>query len=434
MKRTVGILSFLFLVLSIGTTVYIVSTNRADIRSKAVGVTAPQSTVKSDKSIADWCFLDDDTGPYLSLEVQSGTYDATTGVQVMEVKATRVKDSQGDFKIPLDEALVFRTREEGCVKASVYDSLCAKGDAGYYLENALEHEIPKGAQEASWQMSLSVPFEGRTCGHLRQTVHVWDVQTTGADTSLSCNTVVARGDKKTHDVLYVVTQGSACKGSTSTSLSTSSEEVGEVVVPPQPVAPLLAQLTNEDFEYRDAGSDLEVSGIPRCTGLSASSASGTIPLTADFIGSGTDLDGEITRFEFIYGDGNVQRIDKKVGSTGSVQISHTFKNKGEYSALLRVQDNSGAWSTLSDLCRVTIVALDGAPKILGIGAPDESSGSATVTGTPTRTPTKTPTPASGTPTPTVVVPDVPVAGSIMPTMMVGILGLVVIGLGVLFAF
>ena len=423
MKRTVGILSFLFLVLSLGTTVYLVSTNRADIRSKAAPVAAPLATVKSDKAITDWCFLGDDTGPYVNLEVQSGAYDETTGVQVMEVKATRIKNAEGDFKIPLEENLTFWTREEGCVKASVYDSLCGKGDAGYYLET-VEHEIPPDKDEASWQMSLSVPPEGRMCGHLRQTVHVWDVGTRREDTSASCNTVVAREDKKTHDVLYVVTQGSACKGNN----GSLGQEMGEVVVPPQPVAPLLAQLTNDDFEYKDAREDLVVSGIPRCTGLSASSASGTIPLTVDFIGSGTDLDGEIARFEFIYGDGAVQRIDKKVGSSGNVQMSHTFKNKGEYSALLRVQDNAGSWSTLSDLCRVTIVALDGAPKILGIGAPDESSGSATVTGTPT----KTPTVAAGTPTPTVVTPDVPVSGSIMPTLMIGLAGLLILGFGLVF--
>ncbi len=446
MKRTVGILIVLFLILSLGATVYIVSTNRAETRTSAS--TPTLSTVKSGQTISDWCGQDglsDINGSFVSLEVQTGSYDQVTGVQIMEVKAKREKDIEGSYKIPIEEPLTFYTREEGCSKASVYESSCGKSDSGFYQNTKVSHEIPAGRAEISWQVSLSVLSSQRMCGHMRQTVHLWDVTVSEADTSYTCNTAQARGEKKTHGVLYVVTQGPSCRGGK----TEDSFDPQSLVIPEPSTDSVLAQLTRDDLVYEDTPNDVvSGKGLPVCTGLSASPTNGTAPLAVSFIGSATDTDGEISLYEFIYGDGNVQRIERKSGSSGSVQIGHTYKSAGEYSALLRVRDNSGNVSQLSDICRVGMTVDDGKSKILGtavsptlppIGGPgdESSSGSGSITSTPTPTgkaigAVSSATP-SATPTATVVAPDVPVAGSNLATVIIGFVGMFIIAFGLLFA-
>lgn len=181
--------------------------------------------------------------------------------------------------------------------------------------------------------------------------------------------------------------------------------------------------------------------LPLCTGLSASPTSGKIPLTVLFIGSGTDLDGTLQKFEFNYGDGQEQTIAKNVGDTGNIEISHTYTQSGGFTASLRLVDNSGGLSAPTELCRVAIITTGG--KVAGettenIGQPNLTP---TVTPTPTVkitgtvTPTRTPTPtkvASASATP-VTAPNVPTAGGILPTLIVGIGGLLILSLGLLFA-
>lgn len=182
--------------------------------------------------------------------------------------------------------------------------------------------------------------------------------------------------------------------------------------------------------------------LPLCTGLSASPTSGKVPLTVLFIGSGTDLDGTLTKFEFSYGDGKSQTIEKKVGDTASLEISHTYLEGGQYTASLRILDNQSSWSAPTTLCKVPITTT-GNPKVAGvadnIGQPVLTP---TVTPTPTVqlsgtiTPTRTPTPtvkvASASATP-ITAPNVPVAGSFLPTLVVGFGGLFILAMGLLFA-
>lgn len=159
--------------------------------------------------------------------------------------------------------------------------------------------------------------------------------------------------------------------------------------------------------------------LPVCTGLSASPTSGTAPLTVNFVGSGTDPDGPIQKFEFTYGDGEVQTIEKDVGTTGSVEIAHTYTASGIFVASLRIQDNNGVWSSPNDKCSVTITTTP----------IDRAVGGTAPTATYTPTPTESPASPSATP----ASPDVPVAGGILQTIAVSLGGLLILSLGLLFA-
>lgn len=71
-------------------------------------------------------------------------------------------------------------------------------------------------------------------------------------------------------------------------------------------------------------------------------------------GSGTDRDGKITAFEFVFGDGGVEKVDKDVGGAGSHSLTHSYTRPGTYWASLRVQDNRGDWSTTPENCKQKI--------------------------------------------------------------------------------
>lgn len=184
----------------------------------------------------------------------------------------------------------------------------------------------------------------------------------------------------------------------------------------------------------DCVTDLTVTGCdtttenqhPVCTGLSASPTSGTEPVTVHFVGSGTDPDGPIQKFEFTYGDGKNQTIEKNVGNTGSVEIDHTYTVSGSFVATLRIQDNNGVWSDPTDNCSVTITT-SGGPTVTPSPTTTQKGG---VAPTATRTPTPTRS-ASASATP--VAPNVPVSGGILPTLAIGLSGLLIIGLGLLLA-
>ncbi len=180
--------------------------------------------------------------------------------------------------------------------------------------------------------------------------------------------------------------------------------------------------------------------LPLCTGLSASPTSGRTPLTVHFIASGTDLNGTLKKFEFNYGDGQIQQIEKKMGDSGSLEIDHTYTAAGQFTAVLRIQDNNDSWSAPSSLCQLPITTTGSSVLAVsdGIGQPNLTP---TVTPTPTVkvtgtiTPTRTPTPtkvASASATP-VTAPDVPVAGGFLPTLLVGLGGFLILSLGLLFA-
>ena len=78
------------------------------------------------------------------------------------------------------------------------------------------------------------------------------------------------------------------------------------------------------------------------------------------IGKGRDSDGIIRRIEFNFGDNTSQNVDITNGETNRDTISsvtHTYNYSGEYTASVRVKDNSGQnneWSSVPESCKVRI--------------------------------------------------------------------------------
>jgi len=147
---------------------------------------------------------------------------------------------------------------------------------------------------------------------------------------------------------------------------------------------------------------------PQCTGLSASPTEGTAPLTVKFTGSGADSDGKVFSFEFSFGDGGEQTIEKNPLTSKGVEtqdVSHTYTKAGSYTASLRVKDNNNAISIVPETCKVTIT-VGGS---LGEGALE----------TPEATETAIP------------LPEIPESGALLPTILTLLGGGVIILLGIL---
>lgn len=174
--------------------------------------------------------------------------------------------------------------------------------------------------------------------------------------------------------------------------------------------------------------------IPICQALSASPNSGTAPLTVHFVASAQDLDGSIKKFEFNYGDGKSQTIEKNIGSKGSLEIDHTYTSGGSFTATLKVQDNTNAWSNPVESCQQIITVEDNSSSALSknstqIGGPSVL-GSAVLATTSAATPTKNP---QATATATAILPNIPTAGGFLPTILVGLGGMLIIFLGLVLA-
>ncbi len=91
---------------------------------------------------------------------------------------------------------------------------------------------------------------------------------------------------------------------------------------------------------------VNVSGRPTAI-AQADPLSGDSPLTVDFMGEGTDIDGTIELYEWDFdGDGTYDWSSEDSGYT-----SHTYTDPGNNEAVLRVTDNDG----LSDTDRVSIL-------------------------------------------------------------------------------
>lgn len=105
---------------------------------------------------------------------------------------------------------------------------------------------------------------------------------------------------------------------------------------------------------------------PECLGLSAYPSRGGAVLNVNFTGSGSDADGKIMAFEFNFGDGRQETVEKDVGGSGSQSVFHAFSQPGIFQASLRVRDNNGEFSETGESCRAKIV-VEG--EILGAQAP-----------------------------------------------------------------
>lgn len=302
-------------------------------------------------------------------------------------------------------------------------------------------KIPAGSNTSGeYELAIQRYGDGATCGCVQMDLYIVSVKVGGVD--MGCP---ARGNT-TSGYLCAAGNGGNCAGVSTNTPGPSRPPVSRTPTPrvsrtptprvsrtptprvsrtPTPtITPGGPTLTPTPTTTTTTNQN------PICVGLSASPTSGTAPLTVHFIGTGEDSDGPVKKFEFDWGDGKTQTIEKDVGSRGTVEIDHTYTLSGTFISTLRIQDNNGAWSSPSDDCSASI----------------EPSGGPTVSPRPTSTPTLLakggtgPTPTvtkiptvKASPQPTAVEPDVPVSGGIMPTMLVGFTGLLIIGLGLLFA-
>jgi PKD repeat protein len=99
-------------------------------------------------------------------------------------------------------------------------------------------------------------------------------------------------------------------------------------------------------QYAVSGSVTAAASLAPVAAISATPASGTVPLTVSFSGAGSsDPDGSIVGYEWNFGDGTPL-------VTGLSTTSHIYTVAGSYNAQLKVTDNSGLWNMRS----VTIIA------------------------------------------------------------------------------
>ncbi len=105
----------------------------------------------------------------------------------------------------------------------------------------------------------------------------------------------------------------------------------------------------------------------------ASVTTGLAPLPVNFTGSGTDADGSVVGYRWVFGDGT---------SSTQQNPSHVYTNPGGYTATLTVTDNSGLTGVASVVITATapLVAID-VSSVVATGSTNRqgSAGSATVT-------------------------------------------------------
>lgn len=460
------------MILSIAITVYIVVTQRIELRKKAEEV--PYKTSFSSRTITDNC----SGGPFVEIQATGTSYDAKTGVQTLNLIARRrggttvptpttsrvanptvtraptaitaptATRSPTSTTVPLSTATTTGGAVQGVAEGDIEIYLsevgcanpvgapdpnsnqcnsCSAADPVYFNRGEAKYIIPAGVNQIPISISITKPVTQLTCGctqmdvHINRIVYAGNLNQTPAQQRADCSTLGSAVNNKPRQYLYAVGWNGNCAGLPTASPTTALTATPTEGIPPTftPIPPTLRPTTTPQ-------STPTANQHPVCTGLSASPTSGTAPLTVHFVGSGTDPDGPIQKFDFTYGDGKTQQIEKDVGITGSVEVDHTYTVSGSFVATLRIQDNNGVWSDPTDNCSVTIT----------------TSGGLTVTPSPTTTQrggvaptaTRTPTPtaseaASASATP--VVPEVPVSGGIIPTLAVGLSGLLIIGLGLL---
>lgn len=132
---------------------------------------------------------------------------------------------------------------------------------------------------------------------------------------------------------------------------------------------------------------------PTCNSLTAAPASGNAPLAVTLTANGSDQDNDILAALFTFGDGQTQNVDKNIGQTGSIQITHVYPNAGSIAAQAVMRDRDGV---VSATCTTTIaigVATASATPTPGIG------GGQTATPSSTIAPTTAPIPVTGDITP-----------------------------------
>jgi flagellar hook assembly protein FlgD len=119
----------------------------------------------------------------------------------------------------------------------------------------------------------------------------------------------------------------------------------------------LLEVRNDKNEIVTATVPIVVSGsAPRAT-ASVNPSNGPVPLAVNFTGTGTDPDGQITKFEWDF-DGN-GTFDFSSTTTGNA--SHTYNTAGTFHAVFRVTDNDGQTATARVTASAVRVGPPGSP-------------------------------------------------------------------------
>lgn len=489
-KRVVIILVTIFLLLSIAITVYIVVTQRIELRKKAQ--VPPYSTTYSDRTITDNCNWSGGSNPApIVLAKAVGTiYDPQTGVQKFIIDLERgpgaaissptntpapteagptattapavtatpiptntptattapqttptsvltpASPTGSEVQGVADGDIIVFLSEVGCAGPQGEPNpnenqcnSCSNEDPVFFNNAEAQYVIPAGQTTKRVEISITKPQTELTCGcsqidvHINRVAYIGNGDQSASQQIASCSTLGSAVNSKPRQYLYAVGWGNNCtiaQGPT----PTPTIPVSTSTPVPSPSPSTQPSSTPTTVPSSTPTPTTGQNPPPVCEALSVSPSSGTAPLTVEFIGTASD-NTAVLKFEFTYGDGQVQTIEKDVGEQGSVEVSHTYTKVGTFTATLRVQDQHNLWSSSSNDCSKTITT---------------SGSGATVTPTPTGTqiggpnPTNTPTPtkvASASATP--AKPDVPVAGGITPTIGVALGGLLVIVLGILLA-
>jgi hypothetical protein len=95
---------------------------------------------------------------------------------------------------------------------------------------------------------------------------------------------------------------------------------------------------------------------PICTTLTATPSAGTAPLNVTFTATGTDSDGQITKFAFNFGDGNLSTVTTDTQtSSNSATAEHSYANGGTFTASVVLTDDKEGSST-NDCSQVITIA------------------------------------------------------------------------------
>jgi len=101
------------------------------------------------------------------------------------------------------------------------------------------------------------------------------------------------------------------------------------------------EILNDRNQIATATVTIVVTGSPPVANASVNPSNGAVPLNVSFIGSGTDSDGTIAKFEWDFeGDGVFDFSSTSTGNT-----SHTYSTAGTFNAVFRVTDNTGLTGT-----------------------------------------------------------------------------------------
>ena len=154
-------------------------------------------------------------------------------------------------------------------------------------------------------------------------------------------------------------------------------------------------VTTGTYHYR-----LYINGIPEsdqvviCPGLNNPPTCGYLdvanpvqkdpPSTVIFIANGSDSEGDISQYEFDFGDGSPLIYSSTAGAT------HTYNIPGTYCAKLRVKDNNNTWSANTGscpggVCTIQVIVTEPAqvitsPEVNTLQATNISTTSATLNG------------------------------------------------------